>query len=213
MFLVWLILREPLAVSGGAALKARFFRLAQLGLGLAGPVLLLLLYNYARFGSPLESGYGLAILVMPFLQQARDQGMFSLVHVPKNLFVLLLQGPIPYPSIDAPVLEFPYVQVSPWGMGLFILSPALLLAFRATIKDRFNQACWIAIGVVLIPLITYYGIGWIQLGYRYALDFLPFMLLLAAKGAATVSLKATRTLILASVLITLWASIWVITYK
>ena len=36
--------------------------------------------------------------------------------------------------------------------------------------------------MAMIPIITYYGIGWIQFGYRYALDFLPLALLLAAPG-------------------------------
>ena len=35
---------------------------------------------------------------------------------------------------------------------------------------------------VAIPIITYWSVGWIQFGYRYSLDFLPFMAILVASG-------------------------------
>ena len=55
------------------------------------PLLALLAYNYLRFGNPLESGYSMASLGSDVLMQARSQGLFSVVHIPKNLFMMLLQ--------------------------------------------------------------------------------------------------------------------------
>jgi hypothetical protein len=181
---------------------------ASLLVGLAVPLILLGAYNYARFGNPLESGYGYAVLTFDVLEQAREHGVFGLVHVPKNLFMLLLQSPLPYPSIDAPVLEFPYMQPSPWGMGLIFVSPALFYAFRANIKDRFVQACWLAVVFVMVPIITYYGVGWVQFGYRYGLDFIPFLLLLAAVGFGERMSTLARGLILAGVAVNIWGALW-----
>ncbi len=36
--------------------------------------------------------------------------------------------------------------------------------------------------LVAIPNLLYYNTGYLQTGYRYALDFLPFLLILAALG-------------------------------
>lgn len=180
-------------------------------LGLAGPLALLGLYNYARFGSPLESGYGLAALGAETLIEARSYGMFSLAHVPKNLFMMLLQGPEPFQSADDAVLQFPYVWPSPWGMGIFYTSPALLYAFRH-FRERLKlppvQASWLGILFVMLPVLTYYGVGWIQFGYRYALDFMPFLLLLAATALPNPLPRLAKGLVLVSVAVTLWGSIW-----
>jgi hypothetical protein len=182
-----------------------------MALGMSGPLLMLGLYNYARFGSPLESGYGIAALGATTLIDARGYGMFSLAHVPKNLFMMLLQGPVPFPSEDAPVLAFPYVWPSPWGMGIFYTSPALLYAFRGfreRLRQPLAQAAWLGILFVMVPLITYYGVGWIQFGYRYALDFMPFLLLLAATALPNPMPRLAKGLVLASVAVTIWGSIW-----
>jgi hypothetical protein len=191
---------------GGRALASS----AVLLIGAAGPVLLLFAYNYLRFGNPLESGYSMAILGNPVLTEARAQGLFSLVHVPKNLFMMLLQGPLPWPDEDAPVLTFPFVWPSPWGMGLVYTSPALIYAFRARFKEPLVQACWLGVLCVMLPIITYYGVGWIQFGYRYALDFLPFLLLLAARGFPSPLTNVARLLVLASVVVNIWGSIFLI---
>ena len=38
--------------------------------------------------------------------------------------------------------------------------------------------------LVLIPSLLYYGGGWLQYGYRYALDSIPFVVALCALAAA-----------------------------
>jgi phosphoglycerol transferase MdoB-like AlkP superfamily enzyme len=124
--------------------------------------------------------------------------------------MLLLQGPLPFPSIDAPVLQFPYLVPSAWGMGIFFTSPALLLAFRASKRERMTQASWLAILFVLASLSTYYGVGWVQFGYRYALDFIPFALLLVARSMSATENRWARALIIASVLVNLWGAYFII---
>lgn len=212
-FFLWLLWRESAVPGDGTAhqgpVKRKPHAVARYGLllaGLAGPLALLLIYNYLRFGNPLDSGYGNAVLTDPVLRGAIQQGLFSLAHIPKNVFMLLLQGPLPYPSQDAPVLQFPYVQPSPWGMGIFFTSPALLYAFRSKLREPIVQACWLAVLCVLVPLLTYYGVGWVQFGYRYALDFMPFLLLLAALSFPKTISPLVRLLILASVAVNIWGA-------
>lgn len=168
----------------------------------------LMLYNYTRFGTPLESGYGMAKLYDEVLYEARNAGLFSPVHIPKNLYAMLLLAPQPYPSINAPVLEFPYIAPSYWGLGLFWNTPAFLAAFLAPRKDKLVLANWAASFSVALLLCTYYGVGLAQNGYRYALDFMPFLFMNAALVLSQRWGAAARWLIGVSMLVTFWAALF-----
>jgi hypothetical protein len=183
-----------------------------LAAGLAVPLAALFAYNYARFGNILESGYAHAYLKNPVLADALSHGLFSVAHIPKNLFMMLLQGPLPFPGENAPALEFPYAQPSQWGMGLFFVTPALVYAFRAPLRRPLVQACWLGVLSIMVPVVTYYGVGWIQFGFRYALDFVPFLMVLVALGLPRPMTVLSRVLVLASVVVSLWGTLWLISW-
>jgi hypothetical protein len=186
-------------------------------LGLAAGVLPSLLfffwYNAARFGSPLESGYGLALLP-DWLEQQRKLGLFSTAHIAMNVEYLFLKVPR---RIDV----FPFFQPDGLGMSIFITSPGLLYAVRA--RWRASRTWWLAGAalLVLIPTLLYYGGGWLQYGYRYALDSIPFVWALCVLAAArdedrlaSVGIEAAgiglgwRILILLGVLVGLGGVYW-----
>lgn len=202
-FFVWL-----LAPPG----KAWLHRIAPVGLklfaGLAIPAAFFLYYNYTRFGNPFETGYGLAQTGNSDLVAALKLGLFSAAHVPKNLYAFLLAVPQPYPSFSAPVLQFPYIYPSPWGLSIFLTTPAFIYAFAANRRERLVRAAWLAVGLVLFPLLFYYGNGWVQFGFRYALDFYPFLFILTVLGMAQHFDRRARLLILISVLINIWGAWW-----
>ena len=133
-------------------------------------------YNAVRFGSPFESGYALATLA-EWLEVQRRQGLFALAHVPMNLDYLFLKLPAFKP-------EFPFLFPDGLGMSIFLTSPGLLYAIRA--PWRSSRTWWLAGAAifVLIPTLLYYGGGWLQYGYRYALDSIPFVWALCALAAA-----------------------------
>jgi len=147
-------------------------------LGLAG----LAVYNHARFGSWLEQGYSLQFLEGA-AARARSYGVMSLVHVPGNLYYFLLAGPLPV-TFDgvSQVLKFPYVRANPWGMSILITSPYFLYLFRLKYNDRISKQLLFSIAVVASLVFSYYGIGYIQFGYRYSLDFLPFLFFLLIRN-------------------------------
>jgi hypothetical protein len=148
----------------------------QLAVGVGPSIAFFFWYNAARFGSPLESGYGLALLPA-WLEAQRQHGLFSTYHIPMNLYYLF--GKVPK-IID----QFPYFQPDGLGMSIFITSPGLLYAVRA--PWRTSRVWWLAGAalLVLIPTLLYYGGGWLQYGYRYALDSIPFVWALCALAAA-----------------------------
>lgn len=121
---------------------------------------------------------------------------------------MLLQGPLSFPSENARILQFPYIQPSRWGMGLVYTSPALLYALRAKLREPLAQACWLGVFSMMLPIITYYGIGWIQFGFRYALDFIPLLALLAAREFPDPMSNRARALALLSVLVNIWGAIF-----
>ncbi len=132
-------------------------------------------YNAARFGSPFESGYALATLP-DWLEAQRRQGLFSTTHIPMNLDYLFWHLPAFSPT-------FPFVRPDGLGMSILLTSPGLLYAVRA--PWRASRTWWIAGAalVILIPTLLYYGGGWLQFGYRYALDSIPFVWLLCGLAA------------------------------
>jgi hypothetical protein len=146
-------------------------------LGVLPSLLFFFWYNAVRFGSPLESGYGLALLP-PFLEAIRQQhGLFSTAYLTTNFDYLFLKVP-------RRIGSFPFFQPDGLGMSIFITSPGLFYALRA--PWRRSVAWWLlgAAVVVLIPTLLYYGGGWLQYGYRYALDSIPFVWTLCALAAA-----------------------------
>lgn len=165
-------------------------------------------YNYARFGSVFETGYGLASVATPTLFEAMSFGLFSPIHLAKNIYSFLLAMPQAYPSFNAPVLEFPYLYPSPWGMGLFFTTPAFICIFSPSWRDRVVRGAWLGALLVLIPLVFYYGVGWIQFGYRYALDLYPFLFVLVALGFKTRPRRFLNALVGVCVAINVWGAWW-----
>jgi hypothetical protein len=149
---------------------------AELALGFLPMLLFFFWYNAARFGSPLESGYGLALLPA-WLEAQRNLGLFSTAHIRMNVDYLFLKVP-------TLMNTFPFFQPDGLGMSIFITSPGLLYAVRASWRE--SRSWWLAGAalLVLIPTLLYYGGGWLQYGYRYALDSIPFVWALCALAAA-----------------------------
>ncbi|HEY7131772.1 MAG TPA: hypothetical protein VH440_05940 [Candidatus Limnocylindrales bacterium] len=133
-------------------------------------------YNAARFGSPLESGYALAVLPA-WLEAQRQLGLFSTAHLGMNIDYLFTKLPAFGPT-------FPFFQPDGLGMSIFFTSPGLLYAVKAPWRE--SRSWWLAGAalLVLIPTLLYYGGGWLQFGYRYALDSIPFVWALCAIAAA-----------------------------
>ncbi len=154
----------------------RWRRLGELATPFVVMALLLLLYNYARFGSILEQGYSYQIALVSAVRRARDYGLFSLIHLPGNLYYLFLAAPQPvFRDGLSHVLKFPYLKPDLWGMSIFITSPYLLYLLARQTWDRTATCLLLSCGIIALPILLYYGIGYQQFGYRYALDFMPLL--------------------------------------
>ena len=178
LYFAWVIAERPTDLSGlRRAVRERWLPVVQVALASVPFGLVFFWYNWARFGSPLETGYELATLP-PFLEALRAQGLFSIVHLPMNLDYLFLKGP------EAIISTPPFFQPSTLGMSVLITSPALLVGLRSLIRSSEARMLALTGLLVLIPTLLYYGGGWVQFGYRYLLDSVPFWFALCALWAA-----------------------------
>jgi hypothetical protein len=168
------------AISFGLALVWRDRERVRSALALAAPIALAFavygVFDWARFGSPLETGYTISLLANPTLDASRAQGLFAVAHVPENLRLALLQGF----GLQA---HFPYLVVDPTGLSMLLVSPALLASLWAGFRRPPAVLLWAAALLVAVPVFLYYGGGYVQYGFRYSLDFTPFLIALMAMGS------------------------------
>ncbi len=146
-------------------------------------ILLLGLYNYVRFHNFWEQGYWFQILHPSLLRTIHTFGLFNLIYLPTNLYFFLIS--IPQLILDphypnAP--QFPILKANASGMGILVTSPYFLYLFLLKNTDRLSKMLLITSLVIATPIFLYYGIGYRQFGYRYSLDFLPFLFWLLVKN-------------------------------
>lgn len=145
-------------------------------------VLLLGTYNFRRFHSFFDTGYTHNISVLDKDYYNYKLGWFNPIHIPANLYALLLKPPQPiFKEFYEFVLEFPYLKAEKFGMAIWFTSPLFLYLIKAK-KVNYTYSAVISVILIAIPSLTYFGIGAVQFGYRYSLDFLPllFLILLTA---------------------------------
>ena len=179
--------------------RLRLSPLILIALGIGVFICLNFLYNYLRFGTPLDVAYSMHTIseakarVSPWF----DQGLLSLSYIPHHLYTFLLHPP-------ALIESRPYIVPSMAGLSVFITTPAFIFAFAAGVKSRLALACWLAILPTALLIFTKSGTGWTQFGYRYALDFYPFLLLLTFKGMPDRLRWYHKLLIVLGILVNLW---------
>ena len=169
---------------------------------------LLLLYNEARFDDPFETGYAFQQVPDPVQLRARSFGLTSPVHVPGNLYYALLRLPEPvFAEGTRSVMVFPWLRPDPWGMSLLVTSPWLLYLLRLPVPGGVARLLLGTSALVAGALLPTWSMGYAQFGYRFALDFLPFLwtaLALGVRARHGALPPGLRALVLASAVVTCW---------
>ncbi|MCU0235129.1 MAG: hypothetical protein MUE90_14000 [Thermoanaerobaculales bacterium] len=199
------------ALSAAAAPGARRRRAVTLVLAASCAAALYPALNWLRFGSPLTTGYDLVHHHPVLAEDLAAHGAFSPAFVARNLGVMLTAGPLR-------VAEPPWLVPDPRGMSVLLVSPWLLLALLPLARpDRPGARaaaawCWLAAGLVAVPQLLYVNTGWLQFGYRFALDWLPFLLLAAALGVRGRSRWLSLPPLAAAILVNLWGVVAVLNW-
>jgi hypothetical protein len=182
-----------LLLVGGAGGRRRG---ASAAIGMAIPILGLLAYNLAATGSlfspAYEALYRYEVLAYPDLGYNGAWSLQDVRYIPQNLGIMLLSTPTLMPPCDPGVARLPWSAVGcSWavpeqtGMSLLLTSPAYLLALPALALqgDRRVAGALVATLAIAVVNLAHFSQGWVQFGYRFSLDFAPFLLVAVGLGA------------------------------
>lgn len=141
-------------------------------------IILLAGYNYLRFGNIFEQGYQYQI-VSEKQEAAREYGLITFKHIPGNLYYFLIAPPQQvFKDAQSKVLRFPYLTFGTWGLGIFFTSFYFIKLLFISYKRKIVKYLLLTSLIISIPIFMFYGVGYTQYGYRYSLDFLPFLFLI-----------------------------------
>jgi hypothetical protein len=113
-----------------------------------------------------------------------------------------------------------WIVPRPVGMSLLLTSPAWLLGAAALplLRDRRVAGGLLSMFVIAVINLMHFSQGWVQFGYRFSLDFAPFLLVPVALGAERLLARPGRGaawagilvggLIVASVAVQAWGIAW-----
>lgn len=158
-------------------------------------------YNYLRFHSLTETGYNYHFKEPFPLSRNFEYGSTSLIHIPANLYSFFIKPPAPILYYEKGfVFRFPYFKADPWGMAIWFTSPLFLMLLFRFRKNKYFVSALITTICIAAPIFTWYSVGFAQFGYRYALDFLPFLFLLLIPALEPKLSKAAITLVIIGVI-------------
>jgi len=148
-------------------------RALKLGLPVAAAVAVYLLYNWVRFGAPMETGY--RFIANPNLghvsvinERLLHHGLFSKDYFVFNALYMFVQGFHLQWVGDAVLTPS---TLDPWGTSLFAASPFVLLAFFMPINRR-TVIGGLCAAVMLTITLFYHGNGFSQYNVqRFVLDW------------------------------------------
>ncbi len=140
-------------------------------------LLLLLLYNYFRFGNFFDQGYLGQILSSDFVLDRETYGLFNFRYFFRGLYYSLLSFPMPVFSSETHLLLFPFIKINPWGMSMFFTSPYLVLLFILKSREKINYLLIFTSLLIYFVIIFSFFSGYVQFGFRYSLDFFPLLFL------------------------------------
>ncbi|MCA9674306.1 MAG: hypothetical protein KC464_04615 [Myxococcales bacterium] len=190
----------PALRAGGDDRRAAIRAMLRRGLAFAPPILVIagaaVAYNLHRFGEPTEFGH--SYLAVRQQAQIEAHGLFSYTYLARNLAVAFTLLP------ELPG-KAPWLQISGHGLAMWVTTPALLLLLWPAERPPLHRALWLTVAAVAVPTFFYQNSGWVQFGYRFSLDYLPFLILLLAIGGRRFG-WGTRALIVVGIVVNLFGA-------
>lgn len=166
---------------------------------------LLLYYNQLRFSNVWDNGYLAANQHLLTNDQRWEQinyGLFKIKNIPTNIYYYFLKGLEPITREkqtmhgNTYILKPPFIKTVYPSISYFIISPIFLFIFKGKIRQKVVLIAAITSIAILVPLLSYYWLGWRQLGPRYMLDLQPFLFLILLSSFEPQKLKFGHKLLI-----------------
>ena len=145
----------------------------------AGPAALVLgpmaWANTIRFGSPGEFGHSF-LYANRVNADINQYGLFHYHYLERNLHAAFTR----LPTIDLHPLR---IGFDGHGLSLLVTTPLLLLLLWPLRAPRLSRALWLTVAVLALPGLLYQNDGWFQFGFRFSLDYTPYLFALLSLGA------------------------------
>jgi hypothetical protein len=183
----------------GARWQPALRKLGQFALGAAPLASLAAAYNLYRFGSLGEFGHR-------FLYNNRVNvdidryGLFHWVYLPRNLEAAFLK----LPKLSLEPLRLGY---DPHGLSLLLTLPLLVFLLVPKTRPRLHWPLWLTVAVCALPGLFYQNTGYMQFGFRFSLDYTPYLLLLFAVGGWSLRHRGVLAVALFGVLVNFWGAV------
>ncbi len=212
------------------------------GLGAALPILALLVYNVVATGHLFNPAYDylyqLEARGYPTLGYHPTWAVEDPRYIPQNLAIMLGALPVVLPATlpdsllvnASPVCTAagsvrglfdatcPLAVPRDIGMSLLLTTPALLLlapTLRGWGRNRLVTGAVLAVVLISTVNLMHFSQGWVQFGYRFSNDMVPFALVLIAlgferfaRGGHRLAMPLGMALVVASIAINAWGVAW-----
>jgi len=156
-------------------------------------------YNVYRFGRAGEFGH--AFLFDNRVNQDIDRwGLFDLHYLPRNLEAAFLK----LPRLSLEPLRLGY---DPHGLSLLLTLPLLVLLLVPRTRPRLHWPLWLTVAACALPGLFYQNTGYMQFGFRFSLDYTPYLLLLLAIGGWSLRERRVQVLAALGVLVNFWGAV------
>jgi hypothetical protein len=168
-------------------------------LGAAPLALAAAAYNQYRFGNVTEFGH--RFLYNNRVNADIDRwGLFDVHYLGRNLEAALLK----LPQIQLEPLRISY---DPHGLSLLLTLP--LIVFLAIPREHrgIELPLWLTVAVCALPGLFYQNTGYIQFGYRFSLDYTPYLVLLFAASGWSLRNRWVQAAIALGFVVNFWGAV------
>jgi len=179
--------------------KTKLRKLALFAAGAAPLALAHMAFNHARFGSITEFGHRLLWNNRVNADIAK-WGLFHYQYLERNLHAAFTR----LPTLSLKPFALGY---DPHGLSLLVTPPLLLLLLWPKNKPRLPRALWLTVAFTARPGLFYQNDGYMQFGFRFSLDYTPFLVLLRALGGWSVRSKLFVALSALGIAVNTWGAV------
>lgn len=178
---------------------AAWRKLALFAAGAAPLAIAAAIYNQLRFGKLSEFGH--RFLYNNRVNADIDRyGLFDFHYLGRNLEAAFFK----LPQITLHPLRLSY---DPYGLTLLLTLPVLVFICAPRAVPRVHWPLWLTVAACALPGFFYQNTGYMQFGFRFSLDYTPYLLILLAASGWSIRNRWVLAAALLGLLVNFWGAV------